>query len=266
MDKIQFIVCGWWYDEFDKKTGQTDFIKSLQYLNKENDNIDVFWTCHKKPPKIITENFEYQEYENIGLEWGAYHKAFTDLNLDNGTFNYYIQDDMIIHDWSFINVCMNHFKNNPKARVIGNGWNYPWEIDPLEEARLSYWLKTKDRWVDYARPENQHIYEEKLVCWSMRGSFLTSKPEYIKEVGSFDYVNQPLITMPDGNDSRDPHGNTSEYLNGYKFTKVFGYEGMKYLSNQYRFSKYMIECGAGNVRLDYEEPPDQNLPKGVVIG
>ena len=41
---------------------------------------------------------------------------------------------------------------------------------------------------------------------------------------------------------------------------------MKYLTNQYRFSKYMIECGAGNVRLDYEEPPDQNLPKGVVIG
>ena len=36
MDKIQFIVCGWWYDEFDKKTGQTDFIKSLQYLKKFN--------------------------------------------------------------------------------------------------------------------------------------------------------------------------------------------------------------------------------------
>ena len=172
---------------------------------------------------------------------------------------------MVVHDWSFINVCINHFKNNPKAKVIGNGWNYPWEIDPLEEARLSYWLKTKDRWVDYVRPENQNIYKEKLLCWSMRGSFLTSKPEYIKEVGSFDYVNKPLITMPDGNDSRDPHGNTSEYLNGYKFTKVFGYEGMKYLSNQYRFSKYMTECGAGNVRLSYEEPPDENLPKGVVI-
>ena len=40
---------------------------------------------------------------------------------------------------------------------------------------------------------------------------------------------------------------------------------MKYLSNQYRFSKYMTECGAGNVRLSYEEPPDENLPKGVVI-
>ena len=27
--KIQFIVCGWWYDEFDGKKGMTDFIDGL---------------------------------------------------------------------------------------------------------------------------------------------------------------------------------------------------------------------------------------------
>ena len=67
--KIQFIVCGWWYDKFDSKENQTDFINQLIELNTENKNIDVFWTCHKTPPKIVTDNFEYQQYENIGLEW-----------------------------------------------------------------------------------------------------------------------------------------------------------------------------------------------------
>ena len=40
--KIQFIVCGWWYDKFDSKENQTDFINQLIELNTENKNIDVF--------------------------------------------------------------------------------------------------------------------------------------------------------------------------------------------------------------------------------
>jgi len=264
--KIQFIVCGWWYDEWDGKKNQTEFIDALYELKEENKDLDVMWTCHKKPPKIITEKFDYKEYENIGLEWGAYDKVLNDMDLDDDTFLFFIQDDMVIHDWSFINVCITHFHQYPTTKIIGNGWNYPWEIDPLEEARLSYWLKTNDTWKDYAKPENQHLFKEKLNCWSMRGSFFASKMGYIREVGGFDYVNYPLITMPDGNDSRDPNGNTSEYLNGYKFTKVFGQRGMKYLSDQYRFSKYMTECGAGQVRLKYEEPPFTQLPDECIIG
>jgi len=27
--KIQFIICGWWYDEFDGRKGITDFIDEL---------------------------------------------------------------------------------------------------------------------------------------------------------------------------------------------------------------------------------------------
>ena len=264
--KIQFIVCGWWYDEWDGKKNQTEFIDALYELKEENKALDVMWTCHKPPPKIITEKFDYKEYENIGLEWGAYDKVLNDMDLDDDTFLFFIQDDMVIHDWSFINVCITHFHQYPTTKIIGNGWNYPWEIDPLEEARLSYWLKTNDTWKDYAKPENQHLFKEKLNCWSMRGSFFASKMGYIREVGGFDYVNYPLITMPDGSDSRDPNGNTSEYLNGYKFTKVFGQRGMKYLSDQYRFSMYMTECGAGQVRLKYEEPPFTQLPDECIIG
>ena len=188
------------------------------------------------------------------------------MDLDDDTFLFFIQDDMVVHDWSFINVCIDHFNQFPTTKVIGNGWNYPWDINPLEEARLSYWLKNGYNWRDYAKEENKHLFEEPLQCWSMRGSFFASKMGYIKEVGGFDYVNFPLIEMPDGSDSRDPNGNTSEYLNGYKFTKVFGQQGMKYLSDQYRFSKYMTECGAGQVRLKYEEPPFRQLPDACIIG
>ena len=264
--KIQFIVCGWWYDEWDGKKNQTEFIDALYELKEENENLDVMWTCHKKPPQIIKDKFDYKEYENIGLEWGAYDKVLNDMDLDDDTNLFFIQDDMIIHDWSFINLCVDHFNSNTSTKVIGNGWNYPWDINPLEEARLSYWLKNGYTWKDYAKEENQHLYEEPLQCWSMRGSFFASKMGYIREIGGFDYVNFPLIKMPDGSDSRDPNGNTSEYLNGYKFTKVFGQQGMKYLSDQYRFSKYMTECGAGQARLKYEEPPFRQLPDSCIIG
>ena len=71
------------------------------------------WTCHKTPPKIITEKFDYKEYENIGLEWGAYDKVLNDMDLDDDTFLFFIQDDMVIHDWSFINVCVDHFHHYP---------------------------------------------------------------------------------------------------------------------------------------------------------
>jgi hypothetical protein len=63
--KIQFIVCGWWYDEWDGKKNQTEFIDALNQLQTDNENLNVMWTCHKTPPKIITDNFDYKEYENI---------------------------------------------------------------------------------------------------------------------------------------------------------------------------------------------------------
>ena len=37
--KIQFIVCGWWYDEWDGKKNQTEFIDALYELKEENELI-----------------------------------------------------------------------------------------------------------------------------------------------------------------------------------------------------------------------------------
>ena len=55
--KIQFIICGWWYDKFDGRRGITDFIDGLIELQKENDFIDIFWTCHKEPTQLVKDNF-----------------------------------------------------------------------------------------------------------------------------------------------------------------------------------------------------------------
>ena len=57
--KIQFIICGWWYDEFDGRKGITDFIDGLIELQKDNEFIDVFWSCHKQPTQLVKDNFKY---------------------------------------------------------------------------------------------------------------------------------------------------------------------------------------------------------------
>ena len=249
--KIQFIICGWWYDEFDGRTGITDFIDDLIELQKDNDFIDIFWTCHKEPTQLVKDNFKYKVFENVGLEWGAYNKAFDYLDLGDDTIVFCIQDDMVIKDWSFIEACITHI--NKGIKIIGNGFNYPITFEPQSEARLSYWLKTKDRWIDYVREENKHMYGADGVCLSIRGSFLCTRYDHIKQINGFEYVNKELThgIKEDGTKFLliDPFGNTSLYLNAYKFTKYFGYKSFRWLSNEYRRSPYMIECGRGNIDL-----------------
>ena len=41
--KLQFIIVGWHFDNF------PELIDQLIELDKENDIIDIFWTCHKEP-------------------------------------------------------------------------------------------------------------------------------------------------------------------------------------------------------------------------
>ena len=57
--KIQFIVCGWHYD-------QDSLIDGLIELNKNNNNINVFYSCHKEPTDKIKNNFEWKLYPNLG--------------------------------------------------------------------------------------------------------------------------------------------------------------------------------------------------------
>ena len=267
--KIQIIICGWWFDEFDNQKNQTTFIESLKWINDSNDNINIFWACHKDPIKLVKDNFEWELYENVGLEWGAYDKAFNTLNLEDDTFVFCIQDDMLIKDWGFINVCVDYLKDD-KIKIIGNGFNYPYNMNPNEEARLSYWLKTNNRWVDYVKPENQHMFDISVNCLSIRGSFLVTRYKHIKSINGFEYVNKPLEEgiKEDGTKFLliDPFGNTSLYLNAYKFSKYFGKEGFKWLSNTYRKSKWMVECGRGNINLPQDkETQPFNIPQEFII-
>ena len=275
--KIQIIICGWWFDKFDNQEGQTDFIESLKWINDSNDNINVFWACHKDPIPLVKDNFEWKLYENVGLEWGAYNKAFNELDFNDEDFVFCIQDDMVIKDWGFIEACIEHLSDD-KIKIIGNGFNYPYDMAPLEEARLSYWLSTnpntkeysKHRWVDYVRPENQHMFDETVNCLSIRGSFLATRWKHIKLINGFEFVNVPLCegTKEDGTNFllTDPFGNTSLYLNAYKFSKYFGQDSFKWLSNIYRRSKWMIECGRGNIDLPQDsETKPFNIPQEFLI-
>ena len=75
--KIKFIVLGWYYDKY------KDLIDGLLELKNENDFIDVFYSCHKEPPKIIKDNFDYKLFKNKGLEWGGYQQAYEHLDFDD---------------------------------------------------------------------------------------------------------------------------------------------------------------------------------------
>ena len=248
--KKQVIVCGWYFDKFDGKEDQTEYIEGLIKLNKRED-VDVFYACHNDPPEIIESNFRYERYENIGLEWGAYDKAWNSLKeeLDSDTHLLFIQDDILVNDWTFVDIVSAALSQG--AAVVGNGPAYPWNFDPLTEARLSYWLKTNDTWVDYVKEENKHIDDKQHVTFGVRGSFVSLKYNDMVAINGFDYINKPMEMgiKEDGTKFMliDPFGNTSMYLNGYKFGRVLGNDKIKYLGDHYRKSKWMIECGRGMV-------------------
>ena len=99
---------------------------------------------------------------------------------------------------------------------------------------------------------------------------MCTRYDHIKEINGFEYVNRELTygVKDDGREFLliDPYGNTSLYLNAYKFTKYFGPNSFKWLSNTYRRSKWMIECGRGNVDLPQDsETKPFNVPQEFLI-
>ena len=100
MTKIQFIVVGWHYN-------QSEFYNGLKELNDANENINVFWSCHKEPTDWVKENFDYKLFDNLGEEFIAFQQAIEYLNLDDDTVCFFIHDDIIIKNWEFINICVN---------------------------------------------------------------------------------------------------------------------------------------------------------------
>ena len=139
MINIQFIVVGWHYS-------YPEWIEGLIELNKSNENLDVFWSCHKEPPDVVKQNFNWKLFENIGLEEGAYTQALEYLDVDDDTILFLVHDDLIIKDWNFINVSIEAL-NTHGLKVLGNGVNYPTVFDPEKIERD----KKNIEWVSASR-------------------------------------------------------------------------------------------------------------------
>lgn len=246
--KIQIIVTGWYYDDF----GFGDhFIHQLNEIQQHLNSVSVFWACHKEPIDLVKRSFEYQVYDNTGLEWGAYDKALKDLkHLDDETYLFLLQDDILVLDWNFLNECGKRLRSEEK-KVIGNGGNHPNILDPNADANLGKVFNIHKKYIDFVKPENKHFFDEKLFTPTVRGSFIATKLKYIKQINGFEYVNEPLVTGTTlkGKEilSVNAFGNLALHLNAYKFTKVFGPNYIDYLSFVYTKSNYMIECGRGKI-------------------
>jgi hypothetical protein len=112
--KLQFIIVGWHFENF------PNLISELIELNK-NEEIDIFWSCHREPSDRVKENFAYKVFPNLGLEDGAYQQALDYLELSDDTILFLMHDDIEVKDWDFINECLNRLQQG--HAFIGNGIN-----------------------------------------------------------------------------------------------------------------------------------------------
>lgn len=240
--KIKFIVLGWFFEKYPQ------LIEGLKQLKQGNPNlIDVFYACHKDPPDIIKNNFDWQLFPNWGLEWGGYQQAIEHLDIDSETITFFMNDDLIIKDWGFINECLEKIYMGDK--VIGNGWNYeyfmdpesiitPDNDDPLEIAEPFGRIK---KWIDLVKPENHNIFDTPLQHKTIRGSFICIKYKDLQQMGGFEVIDNPYSVW----DESQEWGNMSLNLFGYKATKLLGRDNISYLGKEYANSEYIEELVRG---------------------
>lgn len=236
---IQFIVVGWHYS-------YPEWIQGLIELQNQNDNINVFWSCHREPPDIIKDNFNWKEFENIGLEEGAYTQALEYLDLDDDTILFMVHDDLIIKDWNFINICIDAIVNRG-MKVMGNGFNYPAHFDPEKVER-------EKKNIEWVNDDWKHLFTEPMHCKTVRTSFVVINWKDLKDIGGFN----PIWLSPEVDENGIPQGyggigNLGQTIVGYKFTKIFGPDKIGYLSNNYLNSEYIYECARGEVTEEYTE-------------
>jgi hypothetical protein len=227
--KIQFIVVGWHFDEF------PELVDSLIELNKSNDIIDIFWSCHKEPSNIIKENFKYKVFPNLGLEDGAYQQALDHLDISDDTILFLMHDDLVVKDWGFISRCLEALNNGYK--VVGNGINYPLQLDPNE-------VKRGKKLIDFVKEDCKSLFDKSLFCYTIRESFMVIKRGDLKKIGDFEVIWEDPTSKGEGPGGI---GNTQQSLLGYKLTKTFGTEKFAYLSNNYQDSNYLFECARGTM-------------------
>ncbi len=237
MTNIQFIVVGWHYS-------YPEWIEGLIELNKSNENLDVFWSCHKEPPDVVKQNFNWKLFENIGLEEGAYTQALEYLDVDDDTILFLVHDDLIIKDWNFINVSIEAL-NTHGLKVLGNGVNYPTVFDPEK-------IERDKKNIEWVSADWRYLFTEPIMCKTIRSSYLVIKWKDLKSVGGFN----PIWLSPDLDEDGNAInyggiGNLGQTIVGYKFTKIFGENKIGYLSKDYLNSKYIYECARGEITKEF---------------
>tara|TARA_R110001592_G_scaffold329986_1_gene611991 strand:- start:6828 stop:7550 length:723 start_codon:yes stop_codon:yes gene_type:complete len=238
--KVWFIVCGWYYNRIE------EFYAPLKELESNNEFINVFWACHREPTKYIKENFNHQFFPKIGLSDTKYQQALDVLDIGDDDIVFFMQDDLVIKDWGFVEKSIKYLNNGFK--VVGNGFNYPDPFNPLKvptdkyshikDYKIPEWIANK-RYIDFVKKENQHLFDTQQTSYTVRLSFMCMKRGDLRNVGDFEAFFEN-IERPIG-----PPGNISQSLLGYKLTRVYGHQKFTYLGNTYQNSDYIFECARG---------------------
>ena len=254
---IQFIVVGWHYENY---SGKNNLIDGLIELEKQNDIVKVYWSCHKEPPQKIKDNFKWKLYPNLGMADGGYQQAVDDLDIEDDTLCFFIQDDIIIKDWSFIEVCS---QNIEKVKFIGNCANYSSVFDP-NKFNEKHNLYTRD----FAKDSTRHLFDKPISCLNIKGSFICCKYKSIKQLDFFEPIfHYPDLVEPFYDKELKEYrtkkekglggmGNVTQNLLNYKINKVFGHQNIAYLSQEYLDSPFIYECARG--KIDPNKPPKYN--------
>ena len=253
--EIQFIVVGWYYNQDTLQTG-------LKELNENNDNINVFYSCHKEPTQFIKDNFEWKLFDNLGEEIVAYQQAIEYLNIDSDTYCFFMNDDIVIKDWIFVQKCIDKLQQGYK--VIGNGFDHHYRAyNPLVTIPIGI---TEDfdgkQSIDYVKDENKHFYEGPLEMYMVRGSFFGIQYNTLEAIGGFEPRKEAWVPIH-VNENGKPYyrgqenvadttrgglasfGNLFPSLSIYKINKLYGKETVTWLSSTYRNSEYLYELERG---------------------
>jgi len=253
--KIQFIVVGWYYN-------QPTMLEGLKGLQENNSNIDVFYSCHKNPPQFVKDNFKYQLFPNLGEEIVAYQQALEHLNLDSDTYCFFMNDDIVIKDWVFIEKCIEKLQQGSK--VVGNGWNPGFKAyNPLVNIPVGITEEFDGKQsIDYVKEENRHFFKGPLEMNMARGSFLSMQYSTLEAIGGFEPRKEAWTPIHVNNNGKPYYrgkekeadtklggmssfGNLFPCLSIYKINKLYGKESITWLSKSYRNSEYLYELERG---------------------
>lgn len=225
--KIQFIIVGWHFAKF------PETVQALYQLQEQVKEVDIFWIMHKTPPDFIKSNFEYKVFDNVGLERGAYQRAIDYLNPSDDTVLFLMHDDLAIKSFEFVNRCIELLNNGSK--FIGNGVNYPAQLNPTEIVWKSKSFK------ELVKPDYQYLFDKTRVVKTIRGSFMCTLTKYLKEVGGYELIDD----NPDDFNHIGGFGNLQQSLFGYKIHTYYGPQSISYLSDTYQDSEYIYEYARG---------------------